>query len=416
MLAAGGAAVVAGGYAWARGPEAIPLYGETVVFAAPGARRIVPPGAAATVAPGSRVLARTPHTERLLQEQADWLAGLAPWVRARAAADDAVRDALLDVWVLSAGLPAGVAAWSPRWRYAWPRDVSFTAAALATVGRPADAVAMLAFFDGLERADGWLEARYRLDTRRTPDGRARQLDGTAWLLWAASRILAASPDAPLGRVRGLLTRCAGHLLATRDPRTGLPPVSQDWWEVPERQLTLGIAASVLAGLRCAEELLPHLGEPGVAEECGSAAADVESRLPGLFGRSGWTRYPGGTQHDASLTFLLPPLGRLPVALLAPHLDRAERALIRPAGGLAPGAGWHEGTISWTPATALFALCRTAIGDASGSDRLVGWLDAHRTSAGSFPEKVLPDGRPAAVAPLAWTAALRLLVEAERRPR
>ena len=37
-----------------------------------------------------------------------------------------------------------------------------------------------------------------------------------------------------------------------------------------------------------------------------------------------------------------------------------------------------------------------------------WLDRHRTPAGSFPEKVLADGRPASVAPLAWTAAAVLL--------
>jgi GH15 family glucan-1,4-alpha-glucosidase len=34
-----------------------------------------------------------------------------------------------------------------------------------------------------------------------------------------------------------------------------------------------------------------------------------------------------------------------------------------------------------------------------------WLDQHRTAAGSLPEKVLANGQPAAVAPLAWTAAV-----------
>jgi GH15 family glucan-1,4-alpha-glucosidase len=33
-----------------------------------------------------------------------------------------------------------------------------------------------------------------------------------------------------------------------------------------------------------------------------------------------------------------------------------------------------------------------------------WLDQHRTAAGSLPEKVLANGQPASVAPLAWTAA------------
>jgi GH15 family glucan-1,4-alpha-glucosidase len=37
-----------------------------------------------------------------------------------------------------------------------------------------------------------------------------------------------------------------------------------------------------------------------------------------------------------------------------------------------------------------------------------WLDEHRTREGSLPEKVLSNGTPAAVAPLAWTAATVLI--------
>ena len=40
--------------------------------------------------------------------------------------------------------------------------------------------------------------------------------------------------------------------------------------------------------------------------------------------------------------------------------------------------------------------------------ILSWLAAHRTEQGSLPEKVLHDGRPAQVAPLAWTAANTLL--------
>jgi GH15 family glucan-1,4-alpha-glucosidase len=40
--------------------------------------------------------------------------------------------------------------------------------------------------------------------------------------------------------------------------------------------------------------------------------------------------------------------------------------------------------------------------------MVQWLADHRTTGGSYPEKVLETGDPAAVAPLAWTAAATLL--------
>jgi len=39
------------------------------------------------------------------------------------------------------------------------------------------------------------------------------------------------------------------------------------------------------------------------------------------------------------------------------------------------------------------------------------LSAHRTPDGALPEKVLADGSPAAVAPLAWTAATVVLTAA-----
>ena len=81
---------------------------------------------------------------------------------------------------------------------------------------------------------------------------------------------------------------------------------------------------------------------------------------------------------------------------------------RPGGGLAPGSAWRDDGSSWTPETALFALSAAATGDTATAHRRLGWLQSHRTAAGSLPEQVLYDGRPGSVAPLAWTAALVLL--------
>ena len=83
-------------------------------------------------------------------------------------------------------------------------------------------------------------------------------------------------------------------------------------------------------------------------------------------------------------------------------------MARPAGGLAPGGSWRRDGISWTNATATYALTAAAVGERQSAQGWLGWLDRHRTPAGSFPEKVLADGRPASVAPLAWTAAAVVL--------
>ena len=81
---------------------------------------------------------------------------------------------------------------------------------------------------------------------------------------------------------------------------------------------------------------------------------------------------------------------------------------RPAGGLAPGSSWRQDGVSWTPETALFALTAASTSQIRTAHQWLAWLDAHRTAGGSLPEKVLADGSPAAVAPLAWTAALVVL--------
>lgn len=393
----------------------IDLYSLTVAFSAPLVRRLVPPSGLDGLVPGTRVVADSPHAGWLVEDEQDWLAGCARWTRA-GADDDLLRSALLDLRVLTAGLPAAVAGWSRRWRYAWPRDVSFVAAALARVGRPEEAVRQLAFLQGVQGVDGWFEARYDVATGLPPDDRGVQLDGSGWVLWAADQVARYAPDrAPelLRPLRPLLVRSAAGLLASLDATTSLPPVSSDYWELVEDTLTLGTAAAVLAGLRSATTALPVIDELALTDRT-LAASDVLGRqVREHFGPDGYPRLLGGSAADAAITFLVPPIGPTePDLEVMSALERAQSAMSRPAGGLAPGAGWKRDGISWTPETALFAAAWAATGYPEKAEALLRWLGEHRTAAGSFPEKVLHDGRPAAVAPLAWTAALVVIARHE----
>jgi GH15 family glucan-1,4-alpha-glucosidase len=85
----------------------------------------------------------------------------------------------------------------------------------------------------------------------------------------------------------------------------------------------------------------------------------------------------------------------------------------PSGGLRPGDIPRVGGVAWTPATALFALAAAGRRDDADFDRWFGWLAAHRTRFGAFPEKVADDGSPASVAPLGWTCAIVLIALAAR---
>jgi GH15 family glucan-1,4-alpha-glucosidase len=56
----------------------------------------------------------------------------------------------------------------------------------------------------------------------------------------------------------------------------------------------------------------------------------------------------------------------------------------------------------------------ADGDRAAAEARLGWLLAHRTALGAFPERVgREDGAPRSVAPLAWTHALVLLTLVSR---
>ena len=414
-LLGGGAALavgaVGGGVALHRSRRAeVPLYSETVAFAAPGERELVPAGRPDAVVPGTRVLSARPQSGMLLEAEQAWLGSSAPWARrALDDGDDLLRSALLDLRALSVDLPVSVAGWTDRWRYAWPRDVSFVASALARCGHAEAAAQQLGFLRDVQGADGDFEARYDIVTGRTPDDRVAQLDGSGWSLWGAAQLATAAPDRALellGPLRPMLVRSARRLLRSLDATTSLPPPSSDYWELAEDQLTLGTAAAVLTGLRSAGEVLPLVGESALADAAGSASDSLAAQVRRHFGPLGYPRLLGGSASDAAVTFLVAPIGPTQAdSEVLNAIDRAQASMGRPAGGLAPGASWKDDGISWTPETALFAAAWAAAGHRPRAEAMLGWLGAHRTDAGSFSEKVLHDGRPAAVAPLAWTASL-----------
>jgi GH15 family glucan-1,4-alpha-glucosidase len=405
---------LAGPY-WAQAQERAhrlsPLHSETVAVAADGSRRFVTEADLPQLVPGTRAL--DPVTAA---GQQAWLAaGRVPGADTRWA--DMTRLALLDLHVLTTDDGAVAAGWSTNWRYAWPRDSSFVAAAYAAAGHPDDAERVLAYLQRVQPASGRLQARYLLDgSGDVPDLRGEEPDGVGWVLWAAGRVSAALPDpseraASAGRLHDLLTRSTRACLDALGA-DGLPEPGMDYWEVPTRHTTLGLAAPVLAGLEAAPDLLRAAGEPDLAERARAAAVRLDRAIGEQFGSRDYPRAVDGERRDAALTFLFPPFrAEPPSAGLVRAWQEAQRELRRPAGGLAPGATWRDDGVSWTPQTALFALSAAGSGRSTVATHWLDWLDAHRTAAGSLSEKVVADGSPGAVAPLAWTSALVVLAVA-----
>ena len=299
------------------------------------------------------------------------------------------------------------------WRYVWPRDAAFAAAALSAVNLADEALGVLGNLASWQRADGGFEARYT-SSGRVPDHRPAQADGAGWFLWAAGRLLADGVSAAdlRDRLGAPLVRAASRLLEITDTPSHLPAASPDYWEVAETVLTLGTAAPVLLGLEAATALTRagiDLGGP--TQALAERVTAVRSAMERNFAPA-WGRHLRRDDVDATIALVLPPFTQPLTGARAVRQTAAAR-MRRPAGGLAPGAGWRDDGVSWTPETALMAWSALSLGMEEEGTGLLAWLEAHRTATGALPEKVLADGAPAGPAPLAWTCALILLATASR---
>jgi glucoamylase len=319
-----------------------------------------------------------------------------------------VRFAMIDLRQLSRGNGAVAAGAAARWGYAWPRDMAFVAVAMARTGHRADALRMLSFLQGVQSVDGGFEARYRLDGSGPPDDRPRQSDGSGWALWAMGELLRAETTRPgaadLRALQPMLDRSTSYALGLVDNGRRLPPLSPDYWEVPVARTTLGTVAPTLAGLQASARLYDALGRRHEADRSRAAAQRLKGELRRAFATDGYQRFGRYGGRDAAVTFLMPPFADTPDPDVVRAWEQYQREALRPAGGLAPGAQWKKDGASWTPETAMVAYTAAESGRPEVAQHWLDWLQAHVTTWGSLPEKVLSDGSPSGPAPLAWSAA------------
>ncbi|MFI6520033.1 glycoside hydrolase family 15 protein [Spirillospora sp. NPDC050679] len=329
---------------------------------------------------------------------------------------DMAARALLDLRLLTRPNGASLASWYGAWKYSWPRDSAFTAAAFTVTGHRPEARRVLRFLARAQHENGMWAARYHPDGTAVADGRAPQLDSLGWVLWASWFFREQAPDdaAAMDELWPMVRRAADRLARSLDA-SGLPPASSDYWErspaseeVPHLP-TLGVVGPVLSGLRSAAAFARDTGRRAQAARWQSAAHRLSDAVAARFTPHGYPRSPlKGGRMDTSVTFLAPPFAPADPGVSAAIARAAQRQAL-PNGGVLPGERWSGNKkVAWTPEMALFALSAAASGRHDEARTRLDWLCDHRTSLGVLPEKVDENGKPAAVAPLGWTASLVVL--------
>lgn len=413
-LLGAGFATSSGASLFAGATRTDPLRSVTVAFTSATSRASIDTDTWQQLAVNSRVLPGIADPDPQMRQQ-EFLDRCNPWLNGLPAQRRGLAtSALLDLWVLTDSLPATVASWAQPWRYIWPRDAAFAAVALARLGMTDLAWNHLLHLQSLQSDDGSFAARFTPDLGEAPDDRASQFDALGLLLWAVSEVhSAARTSAPEGEgsidldtMGPMLQRSSARLLRLTDRGTALPPVSSDYWEVTESQVTLGTAGPTLLGLQALKKLSSHSEglwthiDGGAAAIADSALA-FEATFTRTFVANGLQRYPTSGGLDSAVAYL--PAAGAGLNLGASTLDHVWETLSQPAGGIKPGHGWIFDQSSWTPSTSLMALGFARIGARSQADDILDWLGSNRTQAGSFPEKVSADGSGVSVAPLSWTA-------------
>jgi GH15 family glucan-1,4-alpha-glucosidase len=402
-------------------PPAVPVLYMAGIAENPCAPRqavAVPVSSAARFLPGSSVLSSASQsscTAAAVAASEQWLTGgIIPG--GSAAQRELATRALLDLRLSVQPDGAVVAGFHHGWDYAWPRDSSWVAVALADTGHAADALSILRFLQRMQKPDGTWEARYRPDgSGPVIDGRAAELDAVGWLPWAVwswaatQQLTTGSPArAELDQLWPMVTKAADAAIRSLTADS-LPAPAMDYWEDKPIEQTLGTAAPLLVGLRAAADLAATVGSNTDAARWTAGALRLSTAITTAFGRTGYQRTPAASfGADAAVIFLAPPFASPSEAVLR-AASKAQGELTESNGGLRPGTAWHGAVgVAWTPETAMFALFDAATGQNAAAQRLLSWLAAHRTSLGELPEQVNADGKPVSVAPLAWTDAIVLL--------
>lgn len=331
--------------------------------------------------------------------------------------------------------------------YCWGRDAAYIATALDVAGYHELTTRFYRWALRAQSKDGvWLQRHY-MDGRPAPSWGLIQSDETGSILWGIwQHYLITRDEEFLAEMWPGLRRGAEYLAGNLDSETGLPRPSVDLWEERFSEATYSSGA-VAAGLLAAAQAARQLGHRKEASRWREVAEAIKRGMETFLWSQKEGRFLRGIKRKISADEYQWALGagrkvgRLDDGGLYPHYfewedsvvdtsllglsfpfnlfsatdERMRRTAQEVAGRLeVPQVGgvmryeWdhYRGGNPWIICTLWLALYYVQTGERGEAERLFNWVLSHQTELGLLPEQIgRENGKPAWVAPLAWSHAM-----------
>jgi GH15 family glucan-1,4-alpha-glucosidase len=270
---------------------------------------------------------------------------------------------------------------NPPYRFVWPRDGSFIARCLQSVGFDADARRCFEFQERLQRPDGGWAVNYFPDGSRPLwefGAKGDEHDEVGTFVWGVDETFRADGDTSWLAARWPAVQKACDFLLRQQQANGLLTTCRDLWELDSDGSWTYSNGAAWAGLQAGARIAQQLGHDAESERYLAAASRLKAAIEqNLVFEGVLVRGARGGGVDRTLEAANLALGSNTFGVWSdsdPRLkqtaDAVGRKLISPWGGIRryEGDRYYDGQ-PWPVSTAWLGMVRLAEGDRAGAQAL-----------------------------------------------
>jgi len=310
---------------------------------------------------------------------------------------------------------------NPDYRYVWPRDSTYMALALDSVGYHREAEAFYDWCRKAQDAEGALHQRYYVDPKFIGPCWGQELDEVGIVIWGCGKHYEITREKGfLDRNWSLVRNAAEYICVFQNEKTGDLEATFDLWEEDEAKHIYSFSA-VAAGLKMASDLANQHGEKEFVEKWAGRARILEDFISKHFWNEEKKRFmrkiePYDDEVDVTALSLAIPFEVFSVEdpRIISTAEQLTSAFEFRAGGIGRyPSDRNYGGNPWIISTCWLAMYYARRGNVNQSKKLLDWCLDHATGLGLLPEQVHRDtGEPLSAVPLGWSHAMFIIATLE----